>query len=133
MLIQPRLTHIRTGSQYIFSDAANITGSVALPSYGILGFSASATVPTSGTSVQDLKFTVEVDNLADKKYNSFEYISAGGFYGAGGRTNPFSVGTNAVLGYPGAPRAVYASPLAPADELRVALSGHSDVAHPTQP
>lgn len=107
--IQPRLSYLRTGSQYIFDNSQNITSNIALPSYGIFNFSASATFPTSWTTVQDLRLAVEVDNLADKKYNSFEYVSAGGAYGAGGRTNPTTVGTGAVLGFPGAPRAVYAT------------------------
>ncbi|MDE2450318.1 MAG: TonB-dependent receptor [Gammaproteobacteria bacterium] len=106
VLIQPRLSYIRTGSQYIFSDLTNVTSNIVLPSYGILNFSASATVPTSWGTVQDLKFTVEVDNLADKKYNTTEYVSAGGLYGGG--PAPYStIGAGAVLAYPGAPRAVY--------------------------
>ena len=118
-LVQPRLTYIRTGSQYAFDNNNNMTaagafnsdsyvdpngntiqtGNTNIPSYGILNFSTSVDFPTNWTNgVQDLKATFEVDNLADKKYNAFEYITAGGLY---------NTGTGAVLAFPGAPRTWY--------------------------
>ena len=118
VLIEPRLTYLRTGSQYAFDNNQNITasgvladsyvgvngntintGSTNIPSYGLLNFSTSFDLPTSwDDGIQDLKATIEVDNLANKQYNSFEYITSGGLYN--------SVG-GPVIAYPGAPRTWY--------------------------
>ena len=119
MVVQPRLTYIRTGSQYAFDNNTNMTasgvsadsftyadgntvntGGTNIPAYGILNFSTSVDFPTSwNNGVQDVKATFEVDNLADKKYNSFEYISSGGLYSGAGQ--------GAALAFPGAPRTWY--------------------------
>jgi iron complex outermembrane receptor protein len=125
MLIEPRLTYIRTGSQYAFDNANNITaagafdavnypapqpsyssgGNVNIPAYGVLNFSTSFDFPTSWTDgVQDLKATIEVDNLADKQYNSFEYVTSGGLFGDG---NYGVSSAGAALAFPGAPRTWY--------------------------
>ncbi|MDE2349814.1 MAG: hypothetical protein KGL92_15025, partial [Gammaproteobacteria bacterium] len=40
------------------------------------------------------------DNLANKQYNSFEYITSGGLY---------NTGAGAALAFPGAPRTWYAT------------------------
>jgi iron complex outermembrane receptor protein len=119
MVIQPRLTYLRTGSQYAFDNNNNITaagtfnsdsytdpngntvqtGNTNIPSYGILNLSASVDFPTSWSDgLQDVKATFELDNLADKKYDSFEYITAGGLY---------NTGAGATLAFPGAPRTWY--------------------------
>lgn len=119
VLIEPRLTYLRTGSQYAFDNNNNITAAgafnsdsyvgvngqtidtsnVNIPSYGLLNFSTSVDFPTSwADGVRDLKATIEVDNLADKRYNAFEYVTAGGLY---------NTGTGAVLAFPGAPRTWY--------------------------
>ncbi len=118
MLVEPRLTYVRTGSQYAFDNNQNITasgvipdsyvgiggntintGDTNIPGYGLLNFSTSFDLPTSWTDgIQDLKATIEVDNLADKKYNSFEYITSGGLYNSTG---------GPVIAYPGAPRTWY--------------------------
>lgn len=118
-VVQPRLTYIRTGSQYAFDNNNNMTadgkfnsdsytgvngstintGNTNIPSYGILNFSTSVDFPTNwAEGIQDMKATFEVDNLADKKYNSFEYITAGGLY---------NTGAGAVIAFPGAPRTWY--------------------------
>ena len=58
-------------------------------------------------SLHDLNLAVEVDNLFGKQYNAFEYISAGGLYGAGGYSNPTTVGAGSVLALPAPTRAFY--------------------------
>ena len=118
VLIEPRLTYLRTGSQYAFDNNQNITasgviadsylgvngntintGSTNIPSYGLLNFSTSFDLPTPwNDGIQDLKATIEVDNLANKQYNSFEYITSGGLYNSAG---------GPVIAFPGAPRTWY--------------------------
>ena len=125
VLVQPRLSYIRTGSQYAFDNNNNITASgvladsytdpngntvatsnTSIPAYGILNFSTSFDFPTSWThGIQDLKATVEVDNLANKQYNSFEYITSGGLFGDGSGYGTNTAG--AALAFPGAPRTWY--------------------------
>ena len=119
VVVEPRLTYVRTGSQYAFDNNNNITaagafnqdsytgpngsaiqtGNTNIPAFGILNFSTSVDVPTSWSlGLKDLKATFEVDNLANKQYNSFEYITSGGLYNGG---------AGAVIAYPGAPRTWY--------------------------
>ena len=125
VLIQPRLTYIRTGSQYAFDNNTNMTssgvipdsytdpngntvntGNTNIPSYGILNFSTSFDFPTNWTNgIQDMKATIEVDNLANKQYNSFEYITSGGLFGDGSGYGTNTTG--AALAFPGAPRTWY--------------------------
>ncbi len=119
ILVEPRLTYLRTGSQYAFDNNNNITAAgafnadsyvgvngqtintsdVNIPSYGLLNFSTSVDFLTSwADGIRDLKATIEVDNLTNKRYNAFEYVTAGGLY---------NTGTGAVLAFPGAPRTWY--------------------------
>jgi len=121
VLVEPRLTYLRTGSQYAFDNNTNITaagafnadsytapngstvqtGDTNIPAFGILNFSTSIDVPTNWNyGVKDVKLTFEVDNVTDKKYNSFEYITSGGLY---------NTGAGAVIAYPGVPRTWYAT------------------------
>jgi iron complex outermembrane receptor protein len=66
---------------------------------GGLNFSTSADFPTSWRDgIRDLKVTAEVDNLANKRYDSFEYITSGGLYNSTG---------GPVIAFPGAPRTWY--------------------------
>ena len=94
-LIKPRLTYVYTGSQYMFDNGNNITSNQKIPAYGIFNASAEWDVPMNGKL---FKATLEVDNVMNKQYNAFEYISSGGTYGAGAGT---------ALALPGAPRTVY--------------------------
>lgn len=107
--IQPRISYQYTGAQHIYDNSLNITSTQKLPSFGIVNFSTEATLPTAGKMgpLHDLKLAVEVDNLFGKQYNAFEYVSAGGLYGAGGYTNPTTVGAGSVLALPAPPRAFY--------------------------
>ena len=117
VLVEPRLTYLRTGPQYAFDNNNNITASgvlgdsyvgpagntidtssVDIPSYSLLNFSASVDFPTSWTGMRNVKAAIQVDNLANRKYNAFEYVTSGGLYN--------SVG-GPVIAFPGAPRAWY--------------------------
>ena len=57
-------------------------------------------VATLGMSyLRKLTFNVDLLNVADQKYNVYEYISSGGYYGVAGQT----------LAEPGAPFTAYVS------------------------
>ena len=94
-ILKPRLTYVYTGSQYMFDNGQNITSSQKIPAYGIFNASAEWDVPVGGKL---LKATLEIDNLLNKQYNAFEYVSSGGTYSDAGGT---------ALALPGAPRTVY--------------------------
>ena len=100
VLFKPRLTYIYTGSQYMFDNNQNITSSQKIPNYGIVNASGEFDIPV-GTDI--VSATLEVDNLLNKQYNAFEYVSAGGTYGGDLGSN----GVGSVLALPGAPRMVY--------------------------
>lgn len=102
ILAKPRLTYMYTGSQYMFDNSQNITSSQKIPGYGIINASTEFDIPVDN---KILTATIEVDNLLDKQYNAFEYISAGGAYG--GNLAPGGVGVGSALALPGAPRAIY--------------------------
>ncbi len=94
-VLKPRLTYVYTGSQYMFDNGLNKTSTQQIPAYGIFNASAEWDTPVDGKL---LKATLEVDNLLNKQYNAFEYITSGGTYGAG---------AGQALALPGAPRSVY--------------------------
>lgn len=71
----------------------------AIPAYETLNLAVDALVPfTVDHRQRTLDLSLSVLNLLDKRYNAFEYGSAGGY---------FSNGSPVVLGYPGTPLTVY--------------------------
>lgn len=108
--IQPRISYQYTGAQHLYDDSNNITSSQTYPAYGVVNLTTEFDIPTHRLiGVDQVALTLEVDNLTGAQYNAFEYISAGGLYGAGGYTNPTSVGAGATLGIPAPGRAFYGS------------------------
>lgn len=88
------------GSRYLFSNEIGMPTNYTNPAYDLLNFSISARIP----SIEGLRhsvISVQVLNLANREYNSMEYISAGGDFGT--PTGGYA------LAFPGAPRMVFAS------------------------
>ncbi len=108
-LVKPSLVYQYNGSQFMYSNNDNITSGEKIPSYGLVNIGFDVKVPTrrSISWLHYLDVNAQILNLFNNKYNSFEYVSAGGAYGSGGYSNPTSVGQGSVLAYPGAPRAFY--------------------------
>ena len=96
----PRVNLRYTGTQHMFDDNTNQPSSQTVPSYTLVDLGAQATIPVHSLGVRDVKLGFNVDNLLDRHYNAFEFISAGGYFGT-----PESIGK--VLAYPGAGRAVF--------------------------
>ena len=93
VVIQPRLWYQYTGTQYVFDNTAGAP-------------SANTTMPTFGTvnlgvnvPVKFFNFRVTALNLFNQKYNQYEYISSGGYFG--------TASGGYLLAYPGAPLTVY--------------------------
>ncbi len=102
--VKPRLVYQYTGAQHIYDNNANQPSTTELSAYGLVNFNAELDLQEGMLFGKPNFVTVnlEVDNLLNKQYNAFEYVSAGGLYGT-----PNSVG--ATLALPGAPRAVMLS------------------------
>lgn len=102
-LLEPRLWYQYTGSQYLFSNLLGAPTSQKMPSYGTLNAALRVTGYTKNIIpfVKKVSAELMISNLLNSKYNVAEYITAGGYFG------PNSAGQ--VLGFPGAPRAFYAS------------------------
>ncbi len=92
VLVQPRVWYQYTGAQTVFDNSAGAPSSVAMPTFGTLNLGAN--VPIHWFNV---RFTAL--NITNRKYNQYEYISSGGYFGtpAGGY----------LLAYPGAPFTFY--------------------------
>lgn len=100
MSYQPRIWYQYTGAQDIYNNNTGAPTRTKLPAYGILNLGMKVSVATLGMSyLRKLTFNVDLLNVADQKYNVYEYISSGGYYGVAGQT----------LAEPGAPFTAYVS------------------------
>ena len=103
-LIEPRAWYQFVGSQHIFDNTTGAPSSQTMPGYGTLNLAVKTTVPLHlpggwGTRYLDLKLTAL--NVLDRKYNIYEYVSSGGYFGT--PTGGY------LLAYPGAPFTIYGS------------------------
>jgi iron complex outermembrane recepter protein len=91
-LIEPHFWINYTGSQHVFDNNLGQPSTTSMPSYTTANLS--LTVP-----FKHFNFEANVLNLFDSQYNSYEYISSGGYFGTpqGGYINA----------YPGAPLTAY--------------------------
>ena len=113
--VEPMISFQFTGSQYIFNnngvDAAGNQfpqpGTQQMSSYGTLNLGVK--VPYK----KFMEFDINAQNVANSKYNIYEFISSGGYYGTNtaGIFGPTADPTQAgyTMAYPGAPVSVYGS------------------------
>ncbi len=101
VLFEPRLWWTYTGAQTIFNNYTNMPSSTKLPSFGIWNAALKMKIGQQYLFAGLHRLTINFDvlNLLNKKYNSFEYKSGGGF----GMNNA------ELAGMPGMPRAYYVS------------------------
>lgn len=101
-LFIPRIWYQYTGSQYLFSDLIGAPTTTTMPAYGVLNAALRIMKFTGkfAAPLHSLSFNIVAANILNNQYNSAEYITAGGYFG------PASAGQ--VLGFPGAPRSIYA-------------------------
>ena len=99
-LYQPRVWYQYTGSQNIYNNNIGAPTRTKLPGYGLLNLGMKVALSTRHTGyLHRITFNVDLLNVLNKKYNVFEYVSSGGYYGVAGQT----------LAEPGAPFTAYAS------------------------
>ena len=98
----PKIWDIYTGKQYIMDDVTGAPSNQTIPSFNVLNASVSAKIPFGGRHAGLPKAAIiklTVLNLLNHKYNEYEYITAGGYFGGN------SAGS--ILAYPGMPIAAY--------------------------
>ncbi|MCL4542439.1 MAG: TonB-dependent receptor [Deltaproteobacteria bacterium] len=98
----PKIWDIYTGKQDIMDDVTGAPSSQTIPSFNVLNASISAKIPFNNRQAGLPKAAIvklTVLNLLNHKYNEYEYITAGGYFGGN------SAGQ--VLAYPGMPIATY--------------------------
>lgn len=112
-IIEPRLWLTSTGSQHLWTNCGNYTNgkcdgqagpsNQTMPSYTTLnlGFNAPVTFHK-----QSFNLKLDAMNVANSKYNQYEYISSGGYF-ASIAPDPNNQPANYINAYPGAPVSVY--------------------------
>ena len=99
-LIEPRFWLESTGSQSLWSNNTGAPTTQTMPAFTTANVS--FTAPINLFEKQSFNLKVDVMNLANSKYNQWEYISSGGYFSA---LNPNA--SNYINAYPGAPRSIY--------------------------
>ncbi|GAB6078740.1 TonB-dependent receptor [Hydrogenobaculum acidophilum] len=105
IIVKPSAWYQYVGSQSMFNNNTGLPDTQKMPSYYTLNASMSFIVMPSlrlskELKLRDIDFTLTALNITNKKYNEFEYISSGGYYGVNG---------GYVQAYPGAPFTIYGS------------------------
>jgi len=101
-VVTPTLWYSYTGSQSIFNNLTGAPSKQTMPGYGTINMSLDTKVPLQvlgKTRTVDLNLALL--NMGGGKYNTYEYISSGGYFNTpnGGYA----------LAYPGAPFTAYGS------------------------
>ena len=101
-LIEPRFIVETTGSQHLWSNNTGEPTAQTMPAYTTENLSFVAPI-----KLEKQSFNLELDmlNLANSKYNEWEYISSGGYFAALFPTSTYPSGY--INSYPGAPQAIY--------------------------
>ncbi len=103
VFLEPRFMLMSSGSQHLWSNNTGAPASQTMPSYTTANLSFNAPI-----SFEKQSFNLRLDmmNIANSKYNEWEYISSGGYFASlipAGQTVP----NGYINAYPGAPLSVY--------------------------
>lgn len=106
-IFDPYVLFQYTGDQYIFDNVTVAPSSQKLSSYSTLNVGFHADVPvTLAGATRTVTLSLAVQNLTDKRYNQYLFISSGGYFNTSA-IDPNNMGYE--LAYPGAPRTIYGS------------------------
>lgn len=103
-LIEPRFEIDYIGSQHLWSNNTGEPTTQTMPSY--LTTNLAFRAPLTFFEKQSLNLEVDMMNLANSRYNEFEYISSGGYFSSLA-PDPNNVPNGYLNAYPGAPRSIY--------------------------
>jgi len=93
VLIEPRFSVDYIGSQHLFNNLTGAPSTTTMPNY------TTANLSFTASPVKFVNLSLSVQNLFNKKYNNYEYISSGGYFG--------TANAGYILAYPGAPLSTY--------------------------
>ncbi|WP_123104413.1 TonB-dependent receptor [Acidithiobacillus sulfuriphilus] len=101
VVYEPRIWWQYTGAQSIYNNNTGAPTNQKLPAFGIWNAALRVNIGHQYlfAGLHKLSVNVDVLNLLNKQYNSYQYISSGGYYGVAGQ----------MLADPGMPRAVFVS------------------------
>lgn len=103
VLLEPRFVLQTTGTQHLWSNNTGEPTTQTMPSYTTANLSFNAPIPIAEKQSVNLK--LDIQNLANAKYNEWEYISSGGYFSGLFPSSNYPSGY--INAYPGAPRTVY--------------------------
>jgi iron complex outermembrane receptor protein len=110
--IEPRGWMQYIGPEHLYNGITTAPDYRSMPGYQTFNASLKFTFPLTLPSLQvrRLAFTLTALNILDRHYNSYEYISSGGYFGTAGLTGiPAQYASNYINAYPGAPMSIYGS------------------------
>ncbi|MFA7495390.1 MAG: TonB-dependent receptor [Acidithiobacillus sp.] len=101
ILIEPRIWMKYVGQQSIFNNLTAAPSRTKMDAYTTLNLALHATIPVHEGLLKRVMIGLTFKNILGNQYNGYEYISRGSLLGGNSE--------GALLGFPGAPRTVYAS------------------------
>ncbi|PKY11525.1 hypothetical protein B1757_03930, partial [Acidithiobacillus marinus] len=101
MLFEPRVWVKYVGPQSIFDKENKLPSEQKMSAYTTLNLGLKAVVPVHLDFLHQLRVGLTLKNVTGNQYNGYEYITSGKTFGGDSK--------GALLGFPGAPREVYAS------------------------
>lgn len=109
MIVQPRGWVQYIGSQHMYNGINAAPDYASMPSYQTFNLALKVKfplhIPYAGTRQADV--TVTALNILNRHYNSYQYISGGGYFLTTGAPSPY--GSGYINAYPGAPFSIYGS------------------------
>ena len=103
-IIEPRFWLETIGSQHLWSNNTGAPTNQTMPAYTTVNLSFNA--PLRFFEKHSFNLKVDMLNLANSKYNQWEYISSGGYFSAQA-SDPNNVPSGYINAYPGAPFSAY--------------------------
>ncbi|HEV2288269.1 MAG TPA: TonB-dependent receptor [Candidatus Acidoferrales bacterium] len=108
LIVEPRLWFDRMGSQHLFDNCgfiANVGCSQPGPSNTTMPSYTTTNVSFTGSPMKFVNLSISFQNIFNRKFNEYEYISSGGYFGTA--ANGGLTGANYILAYPGEPLSTY--------------------------
>ncbi|HQT87232.1 MAG TPA: TonB-dependent receptor [Acidiphilium sp.] len=102
-LLEPRAWYQYTGTENLFNNVTGAPSRQTMPGYGTINLSFKVAVPLQipYAGKKNIDFKLTALNVANNRYNEYEYISSGGYFG--------TANGGYLLAYPGAPFSIYGS------------------------
>jgi iron complex outermembrane receptor protein len=111
VVLQPRVWAQYVGSQHMYNGINAAPDYRSMPAYQTFNLAMKVSfpirMPYAGTKLADVTLTAL--NILNRRYNSYQYISGGGYFGTNGAGAPAQYAAGYINAYPGAPFSLYGS------------------------